>query len=363
MSKRLSAEASNEQEVGKRIHAERDALAEAITTRHYELQPELASRYGEAGREKCLQDARYHLSYLAEALTASSPAMFADYVRWAKVMLSTRGIPGTDLARNLECMREVLERSLPHETGVPVRKFIEAGLKRLPEFPTELPTLIRDGPHHELTENYLALLLRGERHTAARLVLDSVDAGVSPKDIYLHVFQRTQREIGRLWQMNKISVAHEHYCTASTQFIMAQLYPRIFRTERVGRTMVATSVAGELHELGVRMVADFFEMEGWDTYYLGANSPAASIVQAVIERKAQVLGISATMTFHLRAVEELITLARKTAGSDDTKIMVGGYPFSLEPNLWGQLGADLYAADAQQAIDLVDQLYSGGSPQ
>jgi methanogenic corrinoid protein MtbC1 len=143
---------------------------------------------------------------------------------------------------------------------------------------------------------------------------------------------------------------------------MAQLYPRIFRTERVGRTMVATSVAGELHELGIRMVADFFEMDGWDTYYLGANTPAASVVQAAAERKAEVLGISATMTFHLHAVEELITLARKTAGWN-TKIMVGGYPFHLEPDLWRQLGADLYAADAQQAIYLIDQFSAGGPAQ
>lgn len=345
-------------EVGRRIEAERDALAAAITARHYELQPELSARYGAAGREKCLQDARYHLSFLAEALNASSPALFGAYVSWAKVLLSTRGIPATDLARNLECVREVIEISLPREAAVPVRKFIDAGLKQLPEFPSELPTLIDDGPHRKLAEDYLALLLRGERHIAARLIVDSVDAGVNPKEIYLHVFQRTQREIGRLWQMNKISVAHEHYCTSSTQFIMAQLYPRIFRTKRVGRTMIATSVAGELHELGVRMVADFFEMEGWDTYYLGANSPAESIVQVAAERNAQVLGISATMTFHLRAVEALITLVRKRAPLGGIKIIVGGYPFLLDPDLWRQLGADLYAADAQQAIYLVNQLYS-----
>lgn len=353
----------SERELGESIQAERDTLAEAITARHYELHPELAARYGPTGREKCFQDARYHLSYLAEALTSCSPALFADYVSWAKVMLSTRGISAADLVQNIECMREVIERKLPDETRPSLHNFINAGLDRLPEFPTELPTFIDDGPHWELAQKYLALLLGGDRHVAARLVLNSVDGGVHPKDIYLHVFQRTQREIGRLWQMNKISVAHEHYCTASTQFIMAQLYPRIFRTERVGRTMVATSVAGELHELGVRMVADFFEMEGWDTYYLGANSPPASVVQAVVERKAQVLGISATMTFHLRAVEELITQARKTAGAVGTKIMVGGYPFNLESSLWRQLGADLYAADAQQAVYLANQFNAGGSPQ
>ncbi|MDZ7776615.1 MAG: hypothetical protein U5L09_13885 [Bacteroidales bacterium] len=55
---------------------------------------------------------------------------------------------------------------------------------------------------------------------------------------------------------------------------MSQLYPYIFNSQRVGKSMVAATVGGELHEMGIRMVADFFEMEGWDTWYLGANAPA-----------------------------------------------------------------------------------------
>ena len=71
--------------------------------------------------------------------------------------------------------------------------------------------------------------------------------------------------------MNLLSVAQEHYCTAATQLVMSQLYPRIFSTERRGRTLVAARVADDLHEIGLRMVADFFEMEGWDTFYVGAT--------------------------------------------------------------------------------------------
>src|SRR4028119_1859916 len=98
--------------VGRAIDAERASLAEAITVRQYEIQPELEARYGAAGRAKCVQDACYHLSYLAEAIAASSPSLFADYIAWAKVMLDTRGIPAEDLSRNLHCMREVLQQRL-----------------------------------------------------------------------------------------------------------------------------------------------------------------------------------------------------------------------------------------------------------
>ncbi len=342
---------------GRIIAAERASLAEAVTALHYEARPELLAKYGEAGRAKCLQDAEYHLSYLADAVLASSPSLFADYVAWAKVMLAARGVPAADLSRNLDVMREVVRRRLPGEAWPAVEAYFDAARGRLPSSPPELPTLFMgEAPHADLARQFLRLLLGGERHAASRLILDAAESGVPVRDIYLHVFQPSQRELGRLWQTNRVSVAQEHYCTAATQLIMSQLYPRIFRTEKNGRRMVATSIAGELHEIGVRMVADFFEMGGWDTYYLGANSPAQGVLQAVAERDAQVLAVSATMTFHLRAVEDLIGAARAAARTRDVKVLVGGYPFNVEPELWRRVGADACAADASGAVAAAEGL-------
>ncbi|MDQ3819189.1 MAG: cobalamin-dependent protein [Acidobacteriota bacterium] len=343
--------------IGRLIDSNRARLAEAVTVRQYEAQPELAARYGEAGRAKCLQDANYHLSYLADAVAASSLSLFSDYIGWAKVMLNTRGIPAQDLSRNLIIMREVVLNMLPAEMGRVVGEYFEAGLNMLPSMPTELAPLFDEGaPHADLAKQFLRLLLDGDRHIASRLILNAVDSGLSVKDIYLHVFQPSQREIGRLWQMNQVSVAQEHYCTAATQLIMAQLYPRIFRTEKNGRRVVATSTAGELHEIGVRIITDFLEMEGWDTYYLGANSPTVAILQAIAERKADVLAVSATMTFHIRAVENLISAVRSSESLNTVKILVGGYPFNVEPELWKRVGADAYAADASEVIAACSRL-------
>jgi methanogenic corrinoid protein MtbC1 len=142
---------------------------------------------------------------------------------------------------------------------------------------------------------------------------------------------------------------------------MSQLYPRIFSGERRDRTVVATCVGGELHEIGVRMVADFFEMEGWDSYYLGANTPAVAILHALDERRADVLAISATMTFHVSAVTELIGRVRahaRASGGARTRplILVGGYPFTVAPDLWRQVGADGSARDARDAVATADLL-------
>lgn len=162
--------------------------------------------------------------------------------------------------------------------------------------------------------------------------------------------------IGRLWQTNRISVAQEHYCSATTQLIMSQLYPHIFATAKKGRTLVATCVAGDLHEIGVRMVADFFEMDGWKTFYLGANTPHAGVIATLVERKADVLAVSATMPFHVEAVRDLIRAVRQHPTVGKVTIVTGGHPFNHDPDLWRKLGADGSAPDAQRAIALVEKI-------
>jgi methanogenic corrinoid protein MtbC1 len=134
---------------------------------------------------------------------------------------------------------------------------------------------------------------------------------------------------------------------------MSQLYPYLFSAERNGHTMVATCVSGDLHEIGVRMVSDFLEMEGWNTFYLGANTPTSSLLQILAERQADVLAVSATLTPHVRVVAELIRAVRAAQAGwagQEVKIMVGGYPFNVAPELWRQVGADAFARNAEEAI-------------
>jgi len=343
-------------EVSQALDARRGALAAAVTERQFEARPDLLERYGERGRHHCHKDAEYHLSYLADSIASDSPALFADYVDWARVMLSSRGIPAGDLASNLEILCEVLRRELPGEPGEVASEYVAAGLRSLGRTAAPVPEEAGTPaePLDELFQPYLESLLEGRRQEASRMIQRAVEDGVSVKDVYLHVFQRSQYEIGRRWQTNRLSVAQEHYCTAATQLIMSQLYPYIFSTEKNGLALVGSCVAGDLHEIGVRMVSDFFEMEGWDTFYLGANTPTTDLIRTLEERDADVLAVSATMAFHVRAVTDLIAAVRSRL--DGVKVLVGGYPFNVDPDLWRRIGADGSARDAQEAIELAKRL-------
>ena len=341
----------------KAIDEQRGALAEATVADDYARRAPFLKRYGPGGRDKYIKDAAYHLSFLADAVGTGCPSLFTDYVGWAKVLLTQLRIPAEDLAENLRCTQNALKQLLPRELAEVASGYVDTALQQLPQLPAQLPTLMETtAPLAQLAAAYLEALLRGDRQTASRLVLDAVQSGTPIKDIYLQVFQSSQYEIGRMWQMNELTVAQEHYCSAATQLIMSLLYPRIFDTKKIGRILVAACVQGDLHEIGIRVVSDFFEIEGWDTFYLGANTPTSGILDTLGHRRAHVLALSATMTFHVRAVAEVIRAVRAAEACRNVKILVGGYPFNVAPKLWQTVGADACAPSAGPAVSIANQL-------
>jgi methanogenic corrinoid protein MtbC1 len=330
-------------------------LAREIVERHWKLRPALKEQYGEKGKTKCLEDARYHLRYLSEAVGAREPALFVHYVTWAKTMLEARNIPVEDLVANLEAMLDVLGTELPKSMQILAVDYVKSAIGSLTLANDNSSFLDPAQPLADLAHQYLSALLRYDRHSASTLILGAVENKVSIREIYCHVFEPCQYEIGRLWQTNIVSIAQEHYCTASTQFIMSQLYPYIFRSDRTVRgTIVAACVSGELHEIGARMLCDLLEMEGWNTIYLGANLPTAGIVDVLRVNHSNILAVSASMTFHIRAVREVIAAVR--LASPEVRILVGGCAFRIAPNLWRDVGADYCTKDATDAISLIEGL-------
>ena len=334
------------------INERQEDLARKIVERHWKLRPALEQRYGKKGMARCLEDAAYHLRYLSEGVGAGEPDLFVHYATWAKTMLVPRNIPVEDLVENLEMMLDVLGTELPTSMQIPAVDYVKSAIRSL-KLPTHNPSFLDPSQSlAELSNQYLRALLRYDRHSASALILAAVENKVSIKEIYCQIFERCQYEIGRLWQLNDVSVAQEHYCTASTQLIMSQLYPHIFRSDRPSRgTIVAACVTGELHEIGARMLCDLLELEGWNTIYLGANVPSAGIVDVLRDNHSNTLAVSASMTFHIPAVRELIAAVR--LASPATRILVGGYAFKIAPNLWRNVGADYWAKDASEALSLI----------
>ncbi|MFA9478400.1 B12-binding domain-containing protein [Phycisphaerales bacterium AB-hyl4] len=302
------------------------------------------------------EDVTAHLRHLAQAVAVEEPRLLQEYVRWTASQKAARSQPLDVWRHDLDRLTTLLANAWAEDRFAVIKPYLEQSAidARTPE-PEALSKLARQ---------YLDALLTGQPDTAAALIHRALDDGMAMIDIYLDIFQRTQREIGRLWEINRLSVAEEHYCTAATQSIMAALYPRLInQAPRVGRTFVAACVESDLHELGLRMVADCFELAGWTTHYLGANLSHDQLLEAAHTYTPDVFGLGASMSSHVQAVAGAITRLRCDPPASRMKIIVGGNPFNLAPDLWQKVGADGYASDARQAIAVAEQLASTSTPE
>ena len=119
-----------------------------------------------------------------------------------------------------------------------------------------------------------------------------------------------QVEVGRMWHIGEINVAEEHFASATTKTVMAQLMARAQFSPSNGKTMLAAAVAGNQLDIGPQAVADFFEMDGWRTVQLGADVPTGDIVKSVDFFGVDMLGLSASQSTQLETVRETIKAVR-----------------------------------------------------
>jgi MerR family transcriptional regulator, light-induced transcriptional regulator len=210
----------------------------------------------------------------------------------------------------------------------------------------------------EVYEGYVAALRAGDRRRAFDLVERAHAAGFHLRALYLEVFQPALREVGRLWQRNLLTVAEEHLATAITLSAMLRLTRELTFPENPGPLLIAACAETERHEIGLRMLCDFLDLEGWETVFLGPSVPTDSLVQMIRERQPQVVALSASIPPHLPQLRATIAAIRAATLDRQPLILVGGRPFLDQPELATSIGADATAADAAEAAALLAARFS-----
>jgi methanogenic corrinoid protein MtbC1 len=174
-------------------------------------------------------------------------------------------------------------------------------------------------------DEYRDAVLAGDRRRAFGVVDAARAAGLGLRTLYLQVFQPTQAA-------------------------MSRLYDELFAASRPAtRLLVAACADSERHEVGLRMLCDLLELEGWDTIFLGASVPVADLVALIRQRRPHVVALSASLEPHLPRLAETIRAIREGVATPPL-IAVGGRPFVDDPTLAQRVGADVTARDAAEAV-------------
>ena len=157
-------------------------------------------------------------------------------------------------------------------------------------------------------QNYLNALLAGRRAQCHSIVQELLDADMEIKELYSQLFQRSMYAVGELWESNRITVANEHLATAITESLLNLAYPFIFARARVGKKAVISCTANEFHQMGGKMVADIMELNGWDGYFLGANTPHEDMAQLIQEVQPDLVGFSLSILANIDGLKRSIEI-------------------------------------------------------
>ena len=178
-----------------------------------------------------------------------------------------------------------------------------------------------------INQQFLELLLRGDRKECSKLAHDFYDNHKSLHDLYENVFKEALYKVGELWEHNKISVATEHLASAIVESILNEFYAEISFTKKHNKKVLVTCVEDELHQIGIKMISDIFELNGWNSYFLGANTPTQQLIIFMKNNKPDMLAISLSIYFRLPKLEEMLQNIRKEL--PDLPILVGGQAFRI----------------------------------
>ena len=171
---------------------------------------------------------------------------------------------------------------------------------------------------------YLKLILEGNRAAASGHIRVLAAQGVSIQDIYEHIIKVALYQVGELWESNQITVADEHIATSVTESIMNELFYDIVSRQRRSRKVVLGCVETEFHQVGVKMVADIFEMKGWDTYFPGSNVPANEMIRYIDKQNPDMVALSVSIYSHIPLLEKMLRLIRQKF---DLPLIIGGQAF------------------------------------
>lgn len=310
-------------------------------------------------RQASSRDAKYNIEYLASSIEIDSVANFNAYIVWLRDILRTYNLEDKMLIDHLNRIGDYIESHYSEEIWNVIKPYIESGVSSIENVKSEETSYLDfSGEFAPLARNYFNALIEMNKNKAVKLILDIVEEDeITIKDLYLNVFTNVLYEVGRYWAMRKITVGQEHFATAVTVYTMSLLYDKIFTNEVKEYKMIGVCVGDELHEIGIRMVCDIFELSNWDTYYLGANVPNESVLSEIKRIKPDVLAISVSLANKVPVCKELTNLIKNEY--PNVKIIVGGRPFNIDENLWKSVGADGYSVDASDAVKTATRLVGG----
>ena len=339
------------------LEKQAQAISRTACNQLLEQHEKIRARFGETAQQLWTDHLNQRVLELSAALAVGDKSIFTSRLAWSKTAMQSRELTQDDLESSLNSLAYGIRSELDSANCEAALEFIDLAVKVVRgKQPSKLETTLDPRfPNDRLALHYVQSVAAGNIKPGMQMIIDATTQGLSVQDAYLNVLLPAQREVGRLWHLNELSISEEHVVSYTTQRLMAILSTQAQQKPDNGYTAIAGTVAGNVHDLGIRAIAYLLEFEGWRTIYLGSDVPREELPKTLETYRADVVLLSLALTSQIPALTRAITEIRKHC-SQPVKIMVGGNAFSENPKLGKQIGADGHTKDAQDALALAEKL-------
>jgi MerR family transcriptional regulator, light-induced transcriptional regulator len=309
----------------------------------------------------CREDLAFHLEFLQPVLEFGLLQPMVDYLCWLGSVLAARTIPADHIVRSLDLLGEFFAEHMDAADAGGVTAVMQAATTQFMNVAAQGQQVAAPGPPNPWPEasSFEAALLAGSQLEALAVVNRCIENGRSLIDVELHVVQPSLYRIGEEWQANRVSVAKEHMATAIAVSVMTMGLLQSLPSEAIDRRVLLACVAGNNHCVGLRMVADAFQLSGWDVQYLGADVPTASIIRQAEEWKAHLVGVSVAFAQQVPVAKEIVAQLAERFGSSRPAVIIGGLAINHFSRLADVVGADAFGADASAAVAAAARVVGG----
>jgi 5-methyltetrahydrofolate--homocysteine methyltransferase len=199
-------------------------------------------------------------------------------------------------------------------------------------------------------------LIKGQVQQLKELTEEAIKSDTPPADILNQGLLPGMDNVGQKWKNGEMFMPEVLRCAKAMSGAMDIIRPKL-ADEDLGNagTMVIGTVAGDLHDIGKDLAGMMFEGAGYKVINIGIDQPNENFVNAAIEHKPDILGMSALLTTTMPRMGEVINSLKEAGIKDQIAVIIGGAPVTEE--YAQEIGADLYAPNAGSAVDITREYF------
>ena len=200
-------------------------------------------------------------------------------------------------------------------------------------------------------------LIIGQNQEVDRLTVQALEDGFSANTVMDDGLIAGMAVVGIKFRDNIIFVPEVLVAARAMKAGMAHIEPILSASgiQPIG-TVVMGTVKGDLHDIGKNLCIMMLRGAGFVVHDLGVDTQPDEFIEEVMDKKADILGMSALLTTTMPNMGRTIEAFEEAGLRGEVRIMVGGAPLSQE--FADDMGADGYGKDAMACVDLAKEFIS-----